>query len=72
VADAGVTVIDWRATGLTVNEVEPEIAPSAPRIVVDPLAIPVANPPGDVIVATLVFIEVHAAFEVRSRALPSL
>ena len=71
-AVAGEIVIDCRATWVTVNVVEPETAPTAPVIVVDPLAIPVANPPEDVIVATLVFIEVHAAFGVRSRVLPSL
>jgi hypothetical protein len=41
-------------------------------IVVDPFVSPDARPPGDVIVATATFDDVHAAVDVRSRVLPSV
>ncbi len=71
-AVAGVTVIDCRVTALTINVVEVENAPTTALIVVVPFAIPVAKPPGEVIVATDIFDELHVALEVRSLALPSL
>ena len=71
-AVAGVTVMDCSVTALMVRVVEAENPPVAALMVVDPLATPAARPPGDVIVATDVLDEVHAAADVRSRVLPSL
>lgn len=71
-AGAGVIVMDWRVTALMVRVVEAETPPVAALMVVKPLANPLARPPGEVIVATDVFDEVHVAADVRSRVLPSL
>ena len=71
-AGAGVTVMDRSVTALMVRVVEADNPSVAALIVVDPFANAVARPPGDVIVATDSFDEVHAAADVRSRVPPSL
>jgi hypothetical protein len=66
------TVMDCSVRALMVRAVDAENPPVAALMVVDPLASPVARPPGDVIVATDALDEVHTAADVRSRVLPSL
>ena len=66
----GVTAIDTNVA-VTVRFVEPLMEPEVARIVVLPVATPVASPPL-VIVATAVFVELHVTELVRFCVLLSL
>ena len=68
---AGVTAIDTNTGAVTANPVDPLIEPEAAWIVVLPVATPVARAPL-VIVATVVFVELHVTELVRFCVLPSL
>ena len=62
--DAGVTAIDCRAGGVTVNKAVPETAPEVAVMVLLPAATEVARPP-EAIVAAPVFVEVQVTVLVR-------
>ena len=68
---AGVTAIDTSTGAVTVRFVDPLIDPEVARIVVLPVATPVASPPL-VIVATAVFVELQVTELVRFCVLLSL
>ena len=68
---AGVTAMDCSVAAVTVNTVEPVIAPEVALIVELPLLTAVASPPA-VIVATDGVAELHVAVLVRFCVVPSL
>ena len=68
---AGVTAIETRAGGPTVNVVPPVTLPEVALICEVPTVTPLASPPA-VMVATLVSAEVQLAEAVRSPVLPSV
>ena len=67
---AGVTAIDTSVAGVTVNTVEPEMAPEVALIVEVPAATPVASPPA-LIVAVAVVAELHVTLPVMFAVLLS-
>ena len=68
---AGVTAMDCSTAAVTVNTVEPLMAPSVALMELVPVATPVARPPL-VIVATDGVAEAHVTCEVRFCVLASL
>ena len=68
-AEVGVTELEISVTVFTVSVVDAENPPTTALMVVDPFALPVARPPGELMLATFGFDEVHVAVAVRSRAL---
>ena len=61
---AGVTLMDTSVAAVAVRVVEPEIAPETAVMVEDPMPTAEARP-AEVIVAALVFVELHVTTAVR-------